>query len=115
VGRTLHLTHPSPPSSGLLFEWIRGLGYAIELMPFSRWSGEAAEAVRNSKDHPLFPLIPGFRHEGEETAAVQRFDSRATVALLSDLGVPFIDIDPARVSRYFERFFETGFLSPPTR
>jgi amino acid adenylation domain-containing protein/thioester reductase-like protein/non-ribosomal peptide synthase protein (TIGR01720 family) len=115
VGRTLHLTHPNPPSSGLLFEWIRGLGYAIEPMPFSRWSGEAAEAVRNSKDHPLFPLIPGFRHEGEAAAAVQRFDSRATAALLSDLGVPFIDIDPARVSRYFERFVEAGFLSPPTR
>lgn len=115
VGRTLHLVHPNPPPSERLFEWIKDLGYAMELMPFSRWSGEVAEAVRNAEDHPLFHLMPGFPHEREETTAVQRFDSRATAALLSDLGVPFIDIDPVRIAHYFERFFETGFLSPPAR
>lgn len=112
AGRTLHLTHPQPLSSETLFEWVQHLGYAIELMPFSRWSEEVAEAIRNLAGHPLYPLLPGLQPHGEETAS-QSFDSRATAALLADLGVPFIDIDPARIARYFERFVEAGFLAIP--
>jgi amino acid adenylation domain-containing protein/thioester reductase-like protein/non-ribosomal peptide synthase protein (TIGR01720 family) len=112
AGRTLHLTHPRPLFSETLFEWVQHLGYEIELMPFSSWGKKVAESIRDSAEHPLYPLLPGLRPHAGETAA-QSFDSRATAALLADLGVPFIDIDPARIARYFERFVETGFLDMP--
>jgi thioester reductase-like protein len=113
VGQTLHLTHPNPPSTGRLFGWLRDLGYPLELMPYSAWGPQVAEALRVRKDHPLYPLVSGLQPQQDPNPDVQVFDSRATAALLSGLGVGFIDFDRARIALYVGRLIAAGFLPPP--
>jgi amino acid adenylation domain-containing protein/thioester reductase-like protein len=94
IGKTYHLTNPSPLSSNQLFAWACAADLALERVDFNDWLKELRNLVGNSSDHPFFSLVPMLDQEranltnnNESPERVLIFDHRHVSAGLSGTGI----------------------------
>ncbi|MEF7613132.1 thioester reductase domain-containing protein [Aquincola sp. MAHUQ-54] len=125
-GATLHLLHPQPVSSQVLFDACAAAGHAVRRVPYADWYRELQRVAREAPEHPLYPLVAlfGGRAEGGDagaptapTAAAPHatpYDSSVMRALLQ--GTPFTlpALDQPLFATYLRAMDRTGLLPDRT-
>jgi thioester reductase-like protein len=139
LGSVFHLVNPRPVRLREIVEWIRPLGYPVELLPYDRWRTELLGSSGSGKGRAVNPLAPLFSATSYGSARGQNqlsppggntvdrigsliaaqyarsvaFDDERTRLGLagSSIACPRVDADVfARCLSYFVR---TGFLGAP--
>ena len=114
VGKAFHLVNPHPIPWNQLFDFIRSLGYSLELIPYKQWNFELLKLVQNSAENALHPLVSLFSDEAVSLQTVRIlsicFDSQKAIDGLAGSSISCPPIDKRLLNTYFSYLIQSGFL-----
>ncbi len=97
-----------------LVEWIRALGYPLELRSYRDWRALLLERA-GPTGNALAPLLPLFRrHEDTEWLRLPDYDDARAASALAHTDIRCPLVDAALVRRYVERFVIAGYVPRPS-
>jgi amino acid adenylation domain-containing protein/thioester reductase-like protein len=114
VGKAFHLVNPHPMPWNQLCDFIRSLGYSLELIPYKQWNFELLKLVQNSAENALHPLVSLFSDEAVSLQTVRSlsicFDSQKAIDGLAGSRISCPPIDKRLLNTYFSYLIQSGFL-----
>lgn len=123
AGKTFHLLNPQPPRLDEVLDFIRSMGYALELVPFDQWRQQLLSLAEGLPADELQPLVqvfaplagPDGTSNGELHARVHhpRFDCRNVDEALVDTDIACPPVDARLLSTYLAFLSTSGFVPPP--
>jgi len=116
IGKAFHLVNPQPLPLKEMANYIRSLGYPIELVAYEQWRSQLINTA-DSPENALYPLLSMFSEESSNSQSqdspVQHFDCHNTLTGLARTSIICPPVDAEVFSTYFSYLIQTGFLSPP--
>jgi amino acid adenylation domain-containing protein/thioester reductase-like protein len=116
IGKAFHLVNPQPLPLKEMANYIRSLGYPIELVGYEQWRSQLLSTA-DSPENALYPLLSIFSEESSNSqsqdSAVQHFDCHNTLTGLVGTSIVCPPVDAEVFSTYFSYLIQTGFLNPP--
>jgi len=119
-GNIFHLNHPEPPYSDQWLDGFADLGYEVQRIPYRNWLEKVLETGRTRpEDFALASLLPSFAEQLQAgdtqlpEGDVMQYDSSATHAALSALGVECAPMDGNDLARYQAYWVRSGFIRKP--
>jgi thioester reductase-like protein len=117
IGKAFHLVNPQPLPLKEMANYIRSLGYAIELVAYDQWRSQLIH-TGDSPENALYPLISIFAEEASDAqskkAPIQKFDSHNTLTGLAGSSIICPPANAELFSTYFSYLIQTGFLNSPS-
>jgi thioester reductase-like protein len=117
LGCTFHLNNPNLISTAHIINWFSSAGFVIKKVSFAEWWGEINVIVKDSYNHPLYPLISYLEDtsfDQQETSAQKvRYDCRKTLQALEGSSIVCPDVNDKIFHRYISYFIRTGFIKAP--
>ncbi|MBD3884960.1 thioester reductase domain-containing protein [Phormidium tenue FACHB-886] len=118
-GKAFHLQNPNLLHWRDLVEFICALGYPMQQVSYEAWQ----EQLSHSRDNPLYPLLPFFRHkwsddqltyiELNEQAKRPQIGYELTQRALAGTSIECPALDSKLLATYFSYFIRSGFLEAP--
>ena len=116
IGKAFHLINPQPLPLKEMVNYIRSLGYPIELLSYEQWRSQLINTA-DSSDNALYPLLSTFAEETSNTQSknspLQQFDCQNTLTGLSESSIICPPVDSQLLTIYFSYLIQTGFLNSP--
>jgi amino acid adenylation domain-containing protein/thioester reductase-like protein len=120
LGKAFHLVNPQPLPLSEMVNYIRSLGYPVELVSYDKWRSQLINTV-DASENALYPLLSIFSEEAIEHASdtqskdspVQHFDCQNILTGLAETSIVCPPVDAELFSTYFSYLIQTGFLNPP--
>ncbi|HBY77719.1 MAG TPA: non-ribosomal peptide synthetase, partial [Cyanobacteria bacterium UBA11148] len=116
IGKAFHLLNPQPLPLKEMVNYIRSLGYPIELLSYEQWRSQLINTV-DSSENALYPLLSTFAEETSNTQSqnspLQQFDCQNTLTGLSESSIICPPVDSQLLTIYFSYLIQTGFLNSP--
>ena len=112
LGKTFHLLNPRSTLWRELSDWLRSLGYPLELILPEQWLFE----LKHQKENVLYPLLPVLYKDGffdEKQLYVPQFDCQNTLDGLAGTDIVCPPINKELLDTYFSYFIKEGFLEAP--
>ena len=114
VGKAFHLVNPHPMPWNQLCDFIRSLGYPLQLIPYKQWNFELLKSVENSAENALHPLVSLFSDEAVSLQTLRIlsicFDSQKAIDGLAGSSISCPPIDKRLLNTYFSYLIQSGFL-----
>ncbi len=119
IGKTFHLSNPTPVRMRALADMVRASGYPIGFVPYDQWHARLAALARKTDDEALAAIIPFL---AQETAVDPmpvwpphnvHFDCQATLAALEGSSIVCPRIDVSLVQCCLDYFARIGFVCGP--
>ncbi len=120
IGKEFHLVNPQPLPLKEMANYIRSLGYPIELVAYDQWRAQLIN-TGDSPENALYPLISIFSEEASDRdsninskdSAVPQFDCQNTLTGLAETSISCPPVNAELFSTYFSYLIQTGFLNQP--
>ncbi|HEY9670133.1 MAG TPA: amino acid adenylation domain-containing protein [Waterburya sp.] len=116
LGKAFHLVNPQPLPLKEMANYIRSLGYPIELVSYEKWRLQLINTA-DSSENALYPLLSIFAEETSNTqpnnSSIQHFDCQNTLTRLAGTSIACPPVDAELFSTYFSYLIQTGFLNSP--
>ncbi len=111
LGKVFHLLNSHPTLNRELFDFVREMGYPLQLVSFEKWRSHLAEQCKINTDNALSPVLDNFSDENLSAGDPPQFDSKNTVMGLNGTAFNFPPIDQKLLKTYFKYFIKSGFLT----
>jgi thioester reductase-like protein len=111
LGKAFHLISPMVVRMSTILESIRSLGYAMRIVPQSRWRNELITRAESHPNDPLRPFLPLLLDSHDIVDL--KFDSSNTTHGLQGTGVRCRPLDRNLLETYYRRYFREGLISRP--
>ncbi|MBD2128004.1 amino acid adenylation domain-containing protein [Microcoleus sp. ZQ-A2] len=116
IGKAFHLVNPQPLPLKEMANYIRSLGYPIELVGYEQWRSQLINTA-DSSENALYPLLSIFAEETSNTqsknSAIRKLDCQNTLTGLAKTSISCPPVDAELFSTYFSYLIQTGFLNSP--
>lgn len=116
IGKAFHLVNPQPLPLKEMANYIRSLGYPIELVAYKQWRSQLINTA-DSPENALYPLLSIFAEETSNTqpksSAIQQFDYQNTLTGLAGASIICPPVDAELFRTYFSYLIQIGFLNSP--
>lgn len=111
LSQSFHLNNPQPIYWHQLTDFIRSLGYPIELISYQNWQSQLRKQAR-SQSNPLYPLLPFFLKNSPEhqQAREPEISCQATQTALAESSITCPPVDTKLLNTYFDYFIRSSFL-----
>jgi thioester reductase-like protein len=117
--KAFHLANPVQSTWRELFQVLRGMGYALDPLPYDVWYERLLAAARPEKDQALIPFLPILsalyvalaRTDGDPV--LEHPDDPNTRCGLAGSGIHCPPMSAELIERYISAFAEQGFFPPP--
>ncbi|MGF1523406.1 MAG: amino acid adenylation domain-containing protein [Leptolyngbyaceae cyanobacterium] len=125
LGKAFHLHNQRPLALSAMIQYMRSLGYPVELIPYDKWRSQLV----NNKDtsgNALYPLISIFSEAEPQANAsdtnpddkitrteTPEYDCKNTLTGLAGSSIICPPVDAQLFSVYFSYLIEIGFLNAP--
>ena len=117
LGKTFHLTHPTPLAVTELIAWINEFGFPVAEVSGRQWLEAARKAADHAPDHPLCSLLPTLgdleQEDSTGTGDLQHFECQQTLFVLAGCGVSAPPVDKNLLFTYFAYLVRHGQLPEP--
>ncbi len=114
LGKAFHLVNTRPIPLRDLVNFIRSLGYPLELISYDKWRAELSHHAESSSENALHPLLPIFPKEIPSLQERRlQFDCQNTLDGLADSDIVCSPVDPELIGTYFSYYTRSGFLHGP--
>ncbi|WP_026732274.1 thioester reductase domain-containing protein [Fischerella sp. PCC 9605] len=120
LGKAFHLQHPAPVPLSNLLEWMRSLGFSIQVIPYQEWQTKLINDI-SSADNPLYTLRPFLLERwSEEQITIPdlylqtrrpKINCEATLNALAGSGIVCPPMDTQLFMTYSAFLIQNGFLN----
>ncbi|MBW4505896.1 MAG: amino acid adenylation domain-containing protein [Scytonematopsis contorta HA4267-MV1] len=115
--KAFHLVNPQPLALSEMVNYIRSLGYPIELVDYEKWRTQLINTP-NSPENALYPLLTVLSEETSNSASdktpLQQLDCHNTITGLAETSITCPPVNTELLKTYFSYLIQIGFLNPPT-
>jgi amino acid adenylation domain-containing protein/thioester reductase-like protein len=110
-GRAYHLADPDPVPASVVFDWLEGIGYHLDRVPYPDWAEAWRAAQRREEEHG--GIMRGAAPEARDLWDGNAYDDANTKRALrgGDLNRP--EIGASLIGTYARHFAERGWVEPP--
>jgi thioester reductase-like protein len=116
IGKAFHLVNPQLLPLKEMANYIRSLGYPIELVAYDQWRSQLIH-TGDSPKNALYPLISIFAEEASDAqskkASIQQFNCQNTLNGIAGTSIICPPVDAELFSTYFSYLIQIGFLNSP--
>jgi amino acid adenylation domain-containing protein/thioester reductase-like protein len=110
LGKAFHLLNPHPTPMNDLFNWIRALGYPLEIVAYEKWLLQLVAQSKVRSNNVLQPLVPLYSQQTMESTPEPKLDWENTCQGLAGTDIVFPTIDKKLLHIYFSYLTSSGFL-----
>jgi thioester reductase-like protein len=116
LNKTFHLTHPTPVSSEIIFQFLLNKGYQIAQKPYSEWRTQLMQIAQSSSQHILYPLVTLLPSDTQSSNLNQpslKFSTHNVKTHLAETSIKCPAIDEQLLDTYLRYLIQAQFLEPP--
>ncbi len=126
AGKVFHVANPTIVTTNDLYEWVRSLGYEVELVPLPEWRAALLATLARPGENALASLAPLLMENvatGSSLSLPEMFvpprrphiDCREAERALGRLSIPWPTIDASWLRRCMGYFARSGYVDAPPR
>ncbi len=113
TGRTFHLTNPVRTPMNEIGQWLRELGYPLDVIPYTEWVRELKQHCRSYPGNALAAILPFFSDAVLDNSPLPRFCNGGTLDMLTECKLECPPLDRNLLRSSLIGLVREGYLPAP--